>query len=97
MKLVIGGGAHGAINRFHVVARRPDGTLFERELGLNEYLTIVAATNFKQRIRKTLEYFHADRLNYAVVGTPNRLEYDQGFFVKNGDGAADVKPIAPPV
>jgi NAD+ synthase len=41
-----------------------------------------------------LEYYHADRLNYAVMGTPNRLEYDQGFFVKNGDGAADVKPIA---
>ena len=54
----------------------------------------MAATNFKQRIRKTLEYFHADRLNYAVVGTPNRVEYDQGFFVKNGDGAADIKPIA---
>src|SRR3546814_18697504 len=61
---------------------------------LDAYLTIVAATNFKQRIRKTLEYFHADKLNYAVTGTPNRLEYDQGFFVKNGDGAADVKPIA---
>jgi NAD+ synthase len=41
-----------------------------------------------------LEYHHADRLDYAVVGTPNKLEYDQGFFVKNGDGAADVKPIA---
>ena len=41
-----------------------------------------------------LEYFHADRLNYAVTGTPNRQEYDQGFFVKLGDGAADVKPIA---
>ena len=40
------------------------------------------------------EYFHADRLNYAVAGTPNRLEYDQGFFVKNGDGSADIKPIA---
>ena len=50
--------------------------------------------NFKQRARKTLEYYHADRLGYAVAGTPNRLEYDQGFFVKNGDGAADVKPIA---
>ena len=66
----------------------------EERLGLREYLQIVAATNFKQRIRKTVEYFHADRLNYAVVGTPNRLEYDQGFFVKNGDGSADVKPIA---
>ena len=58
------------------------------------YLQIVAATNFKQRTRKTLEYFHADRLNYAVAGTPNLLEYDQGFFVKLGDGAADLKPIA---
>jgi NAD+ synthase len=58
------------------------------------YLGIVAATNMKQRTRKQMEYYHADRLNYAVVGTPNRLEYDQGFFVKNGDGAADVKPIA---
>jgi NAD+ synthase len=48
----------------------------------------------KQRTRKQLEYYHADRLNYAVSGTPNRLEYDQGFFVKNGDGAADIKPIA---
>ena len=55
---------------------------------------IVAATNFKQRVRKMLEYYHADRLNYAVTGTPNRLEYDQGFFVKLGDGSADAKPIA---
>ena len=54
----------------------------------------MAATNFKQRIRKMTEYYHADRLHYAVTGTPNRLEYDQGFFVKQGDGAADVKPIA---
>jgi NAD+ synthase len=57
-------------------------------------LEIVAATNFKQRTRKMMEYYHADRLNYAVAGTPNRLEYDQGFFVKGGDGLADVKPIA---
>ena len=58
------------------------------------YLQLVAATNFKQRVRKMMEYYHADRLNYAVTGTPNLLEYDQGFFVKQGDGAADVKPIA---
>jgi NAD+ synthase len=58
------------------------------------YLQIVAATNFKQRCRKMMEYYHADRLNYAVAGTPNLLEYDQGFFVKQGDGAADLKPIA---
>ncbi len=58
------------------------------------YLGVLAATNFKQRVRKMLEYYHADRWQYAVVGTPNRLEYDLGFFVKNGDGAADLKPIA---
>lgn len=93
-KIVIDGGTEGRINRFRLVAQAPGGEFHERELALADYLAIVAATNFKQRIRKTLEYFHADRLNYAVVGTPNRLEYDQGFFVKNGDGSADVKPIA---
>src|SRR4030081_1545060 len=59
-----------------------------------ELREIVAATNFKQRVRTMLAYHHADRLHYAVLGTPNRLEYDQGFFVKGGDGLADVKPIA---
>lgn len=93
-KIVIDGGLEGRINRFVLVAQDPDGAMHEREMALADYLAIVAATNFKQRIRKTLEYFHADRLNYAVIGTPNRLEYDQGFFVKNGDGAADAKPIA---
>ena len=93
-KIVIRGQLEGRINHFRLVAEAPTGARHEARLELTEYLEIVAATNFKQRVRKTLEYFHADRLNYAVVGTPNRLEYDQGFFVKNGDGAADVKPIA---
>jgi len=93
-KIVIARGMQGGINFFKLVVQSPAGELLERRMGAREYLQIVAATSFKQRIRKTLEYFHADRLNYAVLGTPNRLEYDQGFFVKNGDGAADVKPIA---
>jgi NAD+ synthase len=79
---------------FSVVAQSPDGETQKVRLPLKAYLEILAATNFKQRTRKMLEYYHADRLNYAVAGTPNRLEYDQGFFVKLGDGAADVKPIA---
>jgi NAD+ synthase len=83
-----------AFRLFSVVAQSPTGETVEARLPPAQYLTIVAATNFKQRVRKMLEYFHADRLNYAVIGTPNRLEYDQGFFVKLGDGAADVKPIA---
>ncbi len=79
---------------FSIVAQSPDGRLLKQRLPLNAYLNILAATNFKQRIRKMMEYYHADRLNYAVTGTPNRLEYDQGFFVKLGDGSADIKPIA---
>lgn len=77
-----------------LVIQSPSGQVSRQRLPLEAYQQIVAATNFKQRIRKMMEYYHADRLRYAVVGTPNRLEYDQGFFVKNGDGAADVKPIA---
>lgn len=93
-KIVIAGGTERGINFFKLVVAEPGGTQHEARLPLREYLQIVAATNFKQRVRKTMDYFHADRLNYAVVGTPNRLEYDQGFFVKVGDGAADIKPIA---
>ena len=93
-KIVIAGGLDRGINYFKLVVADPGGTLHETRLPLRDYLQIVAATNFKQRVRKTMDYFHADRLNYAVVGTPNRLEYDQGFFVKAGDGAADLKPIA---
>ena len=94
-KIVLSGGVEtGGLNVFHVVAQAPDGTQTKKRLPLEAYLGVVAASNFKQRIRKMLEYYHADRLNYATTGTPNRLEYDQGFFVKQGDGAADIKPIA---
>lgn len=93
-KIVIAGGTERGINYFKLVVQDPEGGMHEARLPLKEYLQIVAATNHKQRLRKTLEYYHADRLNYAVIGTPNRLEYDQGFFVKNGDGSADLKPIA---
>jgi len=82
------------LNVFYVVVEDEAGRATRVRLTPQAYLQIVAATNFKQRTRKMLEYFHADRLVYAVAGTPNRLEYDQGFFVKLGDGNADVKPIA---
>ena len=77
-----------------LVAQAPDGRVVKVRPKPEVYAAIVAATNFKQRTRKMLEYYYADLLNYAVIGTPNRVEYDQGFFVKNGDGAADLKPIA---
>ena len=91
-KLVVGGG--GSYSFFTVIAESPEGVRESARLSLPAYLGVVSATSFKQRVRKILEYDHADRLNYAVAGTPNRLEYDQGFFVKCGDGAADLKPIA---
>jgi NAD+ synthase len=79
---------------FSIVIHTPQGEVHRRRLPLAAYQTVVAATNFKQRVRKMMEYYHADRLRFAVAGTPNRLEFDQGFFVKNGDGSADFKPIA---
>lgn len=81
-------------NLFSIVVQSPAGEVRRSQLPLEAYLQVVAASNMKQRTRKLTEYFHAERLNYAVAGTPNRLEYDQGFFVKYGDGAADLKPIA---
>jgi len=95
-KIVMHGDRLGSeqLNVFYVVVEDKQGKTHKIRLTPQAYLQIVAATNFKQRTRKMLEYFHADRLVYAVVGTPNRLEYDQGFFVKLGDGAADIKPIA---
>jgi NAD+ synthase len=77
-----------------LVVANPDGEQSRHRMPLDVYLGMIAAANMKQRTRKQIEYYHADRLNAAVAGTPNRLEYDQGFFVKNGDGAADFKPIA---
>ena len=82
------------INVSYIVVQPPGGEARRVRLPAAEYREIVAASNFKQRVRTMLTYFHADRLHYAVTGTPNRLEYDQGFFVKGGDGLADVKPIA---
>ena len=82
------------LNITYLVVQPPRGELRRVRLPAPEYWQIVAASNFKQRVRTMFEYYHADRLHYAVVGTPNRLEYDQGFFVKGGDGLADVKPIA---
>jgi NAD+ synthase len=94
-KVVIANGAEGnGYNFFSLVVQDPSGATRSLRMPPSAYLGIVAATNMKQRTRKLMEYFHAERLNYAVVGSPNRLEYDQGFFVKYGDGAADVKPIA---
>ena len=71
----------------------PDGEQKEKILPRDEYLQIVASSNFKQRTRMSMLYYHAEKLHYGVVGTPNKHEQEQGFFVKYGDGAGDVMPI----
>lgn len=83
-----------SLRLFSIVIRTAEGSEVRRRLTMEAYLGILSASNFKQRVRKMMEYYQADRLNFAVAGTPNRLEYDQGFFVKLGDGSADIKPIA---
>jgi NAD+ synthase len=84
----------GGMIVFSLVVERPDGSQERKRMPSDAYRELLAATNMKQRTRKLLEYTWADRLHYAVIGTPNLLEYDQGFYVKGGDGLADVKPIA---
>ncbi|NEU10010.1 NAD(+) synthase [Flavihumibacter sp. R14] len=78
---------------FSVMIISADGKKHSKLLPVSEYLQIVASTNFKQRSRMSMLYYHAERLHYAVIGTPNKAEVDQGFFVKYGDGGADVMPI----
>ena len=87
-------GAKDQLNVFQLTIISPEGEHKTQRLPLAEYLQIVAASNFKQRCRMSMLYHHADRLNYAVVGTGNKNEHEQGFFVKYGDGGADIKPIA---
>jgi NAD+ synthase len=80
---------------FHLMIIDDKGNQKENILPVKEYLQIVAASNFKQRVRMSMLYHYAELNHFAVIGTPNKHEHNQGFFVKYGDGAADVMPIVP--
>lgn len=86
-------GEKDRLNVFQLTIISPEGETQTKRLPLKEYLDIVASSNFKQRSRMAMLYYQAERLNYAVIGTANKNEHDQGFFVKWGDGGADVYPI----
>jgi len=81
------------LNFFSIVVTSPSGQEIEKRLPKDQYQQIVAASNFKQRSRMSMLYFHAESNNYAVIGTANKNEYDLGFFVKWGDGGVDISPI----
>ncbi len=83
-----------ALNFFRLTVESPDGESKSVRMPRKEYLQIVASSNFKQRTRMSMLYYHAERLNRAVAGTGNKDEHMLGFFVKYGDGGADFKPIA---
>jgi NAD+ synthase len=83
----------GTLNVFNLTIITPDGKTLTKPLAAPEFLQIVAASNFKQRTRMMMVYFHAEARNYAVIGTANKNEHDQGFFVKYGDGGVDIKTI----
>jgi NAD+ synthase len=84
----------GTLNVFQLVLTDPQGTEIRKRLPVQEFRQIVAASNFKQRARMSMLYYHAELNNYAVIGTANKNEHDLGFFVKYGDGGCDVNPIA---
>jgi NAD+ synthase len=83
----------GTLNIYSLTIVTPDGTEKSLRLPPAEFAQIVAASNFKQRTRTAMLYYHAELRNFAVIGTPNKNEHDQGFFVKHGDGGVDLKPI----
>jgi NAD+ synthase len=91
--LPTGIGNKRTLNIFHATVISPDGKEQTKRMKPAEYLHIVAASNIKQRTRMSMLYYHAERLNYAVIGTGNKNEHELGFFVKYGDGGADLKPI----
>lgn len=82
-----------SLNLFHLTIISPEGEEKTARLPVHEYLQIVAASNFKQRSRMCMLYYHAEMRNYAVIGTGNKNEHELGFFVKYGDGGTDLKPI----
>jgi len=79
---------------FNVTIVSPTGIEESKMLPSAEGAQIIAASNFKQRSRMAMLYYHAERLHYAVIGTPNKHEYKQGFFVKFGDSGADLMPLS---
>ncbi|RME76556.1 MAG: NAD(+) synthase [Chloroflexi bacterium] len=82
------------LNVFSLAVVCPDGQVKTKRLPRQEYLQIVAASNFKQRCRMATLYYHAESRHFAVIGTANKNEHGQGFFVKYGDGGVDIQPIA---
>ena len=67
--------------------------IFKFRLSLEEYLTMYAATSIKLRVRMTTLYFNGEKNQYLIMGSTNKSEAIQGYFVKYGDGGVDLEPL----
>ena len=67
--------------------------IFSEDIQEMEDPSLLEWANFKPRIRQTVQYFFANRLNYLVCGAGNKSELMIGYFTKFGDGAVDILPI----
>lgn len=63
------------------------------KISSSEFLTLTSATSIKHRVRMATLYFHGEKNNLAIIGTTNKSEYLQGYFVKYGDGGSDIEPL----
>ena len=70
-----------------------ENTLHKLKISSFDFLNLTAATSIKHRVRMTMLYNYAEKNNFAVVGTTNKTEYLQGYFVKYGDGGSDIEPL----
>lgn len=95
-KIVLAGNVleQATLNVFRLIVTEPGGVEHSQRLPVKEFGQIVAASNFKQRMRMSMLYYHAEVRNYAVIGTAQKNEHELGFFVKHGDGGADLQPLA---
>jgi NAD+ synthase len=81
------------LNAFCLTVVQPNGEELTKPLTAREFMQIVASSNFKQRTRMSMLYHYSELHNYAVIGTSNKNECDQGFFVKYGDAGVDLQAV----
>lgn len=82
------------LNVFSATIVSPEGVERKKRLRSDQLRQIVAASNFKQRSRAAMIYYHAELRDFAVLGTQPKNEHELGFFVKYGDSAMDACPIS---
>jgi len=70
-----------------------ENVLHKLKISSFDFLNLTALTSIKHRVRMTMLYNYSEKNNFAVIGTTNKTEYLQGYFVKYGDGGSDIEPL----